>query len=538
MPRVPIVTSDVDTWGTVLNAYLAVAHNIDGSLKSVRSVTDSGAVGNGAANDAAAIQAAIDASTAAGGGIVHVPPGVYNVGTNLLLKANVILRGAGRFATRIVYTGATGSSTLFVNGVAGWGVQDLALQAPTNVDFCVPLQVTTSTNGRISNIRTVGGTHAGVQISTSCYRIQCSELFITGVQHNAASTGGVGLWLFKDITDCQFDNVYIESTHGQGLSLDAGTSDGLGIVVQRNSLTNVTLRNVNSFIPTNKAVEIEGAQRNTITNLLVDGAGAGGVDCAGILFNRDQAGVSSDQNVISNFELRSLTGTGINIFGGSGNVFDDGVITVFNTNNTATSQAITVQDTAGFGGSDANDNRFSNIRIDNAGGGTYLYAVAFAATSTRHAQRNIFRSIQYGAPTTAIVSNFSASVNVPLAGASRNVVEYPVAGSPTLTDGGNSGAGASWALATESDDLAGVVTATLPTPSGIGGLVRVTFGRPMLTVPRSVVVSPFGSTDAIAQAAASARPYVKSVDATGFTIGVATAPLNAAVLSFAYYVTL
>jgi hypothetical protein len=69
-------------------------------------VLDFGADPTGAANSAAAIQAAIDAAFAAGGGDVWLPAGVYNTGTTpLLLKSMVVLRGDG--GQRHGYDGST-----------------------------------------------------------------------------------------------------------------------------------------------------------------------------------------------------------------------------------------------------------------------------------------------------------------------------------------------------------------------------------------------------------------------------------------------
>ncbi len=55
-----------------------------------------GAVRDGATNDTAACQAAIDAAVAAGGGVVYFPAGTYSVDTLKVNGSKVTLRGAGR----------------------------------------------------------------------------------------------------------------------------------------------------------------------------------------------------------------------------------------------------------------------------------------------------------------------------------------------------------------------------------------------------------------------------------------------------------
>jgi polygalacturonase len=66
-------------------------------------VRDHGAVGDGVANDTAALQAAIDAVPAAGG-TVYLPTGQYNVTDKLTLRSNLTLLGDGDGASLIQQT--------------------------------------------------------------------------------------------------------------------------------------------------------------------------------------------------------------------------------------------------------------------------------------------------------------------------------------------------------------------------------------------------------------------------------------------------
>jgi hypothetical protein len=69
-----------------------------------------GALGNGVANDTAALQSALDTCRLAGGGVVYLPPGVYLVqmpvagGYALGVGTNTVVIGAGRDATIIRLT--------------------------------------------------------------------------------------------------------------------------------------------------------------------------------------------------------------------------------------------------------------------------------------------------------------------------------------------------------------------------------------------------------------------------------------------------
>lgn len=67
---------------------------------------DYGAVGDGSTDDTTAIQAALDAADAAGGGIVFFPLGDYKITTALTLYPGVTLQGVSYLASRIMVTGA------------------------------------------------------------------------------------------------------------------------------------------------------------------------------------------------------------------------------------------------------------------------------------------------------------------------------------------------------------------------------------------------------------------------------------------------
>ena len=78
-------------------------------------VKDFGAVGDGAADDKVAFQAAFDA-----GSPVYMPPGTYKISGVLNLPADLTLIGAGRFETTINFTDA-GTADIFLRGGAGNG---------------------------------------------------------------------------------------------------------------------------------------------------------------------------------------------------------------------------------------------------------------------------------------------------------------------------------------------------------------------------------------------------------------------------------
>lgn len=102
----PPTAGDIN-WDVPLNAALVALENavtatetststLRGAVFNVKDATY-GAVGNGSTNDTTAVQSAINAASAAGGGIVYFPPGTYP--GNWTVPVNVNLVGSGRRAT-------------------------------------------------------------------------------------------------------------------------------------------------------------------------------------------------------------------------------------------------------------------------------------------------------------------------------------------------------------------------------------------------------------------------------------------------------
>lgn len=96
-----------------------------------------GAVGDGATDDTAAIQAAIDAAAADGGGTVFVPVGNFLISSPLRLAAGVYLRGASNKASRISQTNVTADAievigTSAANTKVQCGVANLYIAGPNS----------------------------------------------------------------------------------------------------------------------------------------------------------------------------------------------------------------------------------------------------------------------------------------------------------------------------------------------------------------------------------------------------------------------
>lgn len=96
-----------------MNPTVAVAAPT-GNFTVYNAKTDFGATGNGTTDDTVAIQNALNAAQAGGGGIVLLPPGVYLISSALLVPSGVQLWGHGMSATTIKQASNRGNDSYMI----------------------------------------------------------------------------------------------------------------------------------------------------------------------------------------------------------------------------------------------------------------------------------------------------------------------------------------------------------------------------------------------------------------------------------------
>jgi len=162
-----LVAADIpDLSGTYLTSAAAAAE-----YASVFNVRGYGAIGNGSTDDTAAIQAAIDAAFAAGGGVVWFPQGIYKTTNTIIVKSGVSVRGAGR-GSAILRPAAGAYAGVVVNGATIYAT--LAMVSVTRASVA-SLTVDHATNSTTSNgiAITVDGAGTAAQ---HCTIVDCEVL--------------------------------------------------------------------------------------------------------------------------------------------------------------------------------------------------------------------------------------------------------------------------------------------------------------------------------------------------------------------------
>jgi hypothetical protein len=258
-------------------------------FQSVVSVKDFGATGDGTTDDTTAIQAAVDAVGAAGGGTVFFPAGTYLVSNGnpgaaswdnevaiWVTDNEVYLRGAGVGATKIklkdsgnahvIKFGQRVSATVTV---AGGGVSDLEI------------------DGNRTNQATPNDTddhYQGIDVATGSSRIHLERLYIHDCTY-------YGIGFQRDtFIDCLVSDVVIENTGADGLDFKNDTSTGKGNHIRNIRVSNFgilsALTNAQAGLDLRSGITLNGAHVSGMTSA---------TDLNGIRLHYDGDGSSLDE---------------------------------------------------------------------------------------------------------------------------------------------------------------------------------------------------------------------------------------------------
>jgi hypothetical protein len=246
-----------------LDSIVGAAPAVTGKVSKgelVFNVKDYGAVGNGVADDYAAILAAMTAAGSAGGGVVYFPPGTYKraSGVDFDLPSGVRWKGAGSGSTKILQAIWNGTGLVHTVGNFNQGAASWSALLPLTVDVARQSNTLTvsstagilrgdllwigrpdvavggdSTIGEFIRVKSVdSGTqitiwgHLGAAYSASNSGIKTTGLFKNGVGvagmtfvNTAPDTTSLSMLMFNGCVDVTIDDVVIQGCGYTGLGL-------------------------------------------------------------------------------------------------------------------------------------------------------------------------------------------------------------------------------------------------------------------------------------------------------------------------------
>lgn len=255
-------------------------------MPTLFNVEDFGAVGDGVTDDTAALQAAIDAAAAAGGGEVYVPAGTYSLTADpgesaLLLRANVFISGESAASSVLRLAAGSGAVDGIIRAVGDHvGASRLTLDG--NRD---------NHSGRVTGW--VGDGHDQVTIDSvratnaSGYgfdlRGQVSDLDFRG---NLAFRNGLDGVVANGLSASHWVDNGAVSNDGDGFDI-AGDVQMVDTVARLNGANGVTLRQSAAGTPDMLSGEVLG---NGAAGVLVTGAQGFSLSYLQVLSNQ-QAGI-------------------------------------------------------------------------------------------------------------------------------------------------------------------------------------------------------------------------------------------------------
>ncbi len=327
-------------------------------------VKDYGAVGDGVTDDTAAIQAAVDAAAAAGGGQVYVPSGTYIVSGGeeasdgcIMLKSNVYMYGDGMGETTLkLADGSNQEITGIVRSAYGEETHDFGL---SNLTIDGNRDNTTGkvdgwfngyipgAEGQDSNV-----TLDGVEIlNCSGYGFDPHEQTVNMVIENCVSHGnGLDGFVADYLIDSTFINnvAYDNDRHGFNIVTSTNSfslvdnvaygNSGGGIVVQRGSEdipspTDITITGGAVYDNAAEGILIKMSNDVTISGVDIHNNGSAGIRLYGssdVTVVDNTLTANGQSNPVPEIIIQSYddsTGVSGDFYAGSGNVIESNTIT-------------------------------------------------------------------------------------------------------------------------------------------------------------------------------------------------------------------
>lgn len=313
MARLPTVGGDNGSWGTVLNEFLSVGLNTDGTLKTdYYNATDYGAGPDASsAANLTAINEAITAASDAGGGTVYLPAGTYSISNSIVMKSNVSLKGDG-FSTIIQQASDSSNSIGIINDDTTNGNDDIVLS-----NFV--LDCNSGNRG--------GATNVGIRMIASdanaCERIVISNVFVKNVPYAAMQLMNCQ---YLNVTDCRIENtvrdgltVWFNSRYvtinnlickdvrDDCIALNSEADGHTGAQIKFASITNAVLAQA-SDATLGGGVRIAGAEDVSLTNIVVEYSQGWGLSIEGGYIS--ESGLQSKRISVSSIVIKSSGSAG------------------------------------------------------------------------------------------------------------------------------------------------------------------------------------------------------------------------------------
>jgi hypothetical protein len=339
----------------------AVATNVEAKLAQTVSVKDFGAVGNGVVDDTVAIQAAIDAIAALGGGYIYFTTGTYKVTESIILKNgcglvsdnsaeiyapavnfnNTDLSITNRYGTNAVVINASGLTTASYTPISNVSIKNLKITSEVTDGRVVrAIAARNVVNLKISGCEISGfPVGCGICLATISGASFINNNYVHDFTSNAVWTS------LPQITAIEVDNDVINSIATVDLDITGNNirnitvgatiiaswgyqTDGINVArttASRVRITNNNIKNVgegidyfaiNGVIANNTISDVyifgikllHGASRNIVSNNNIENAGLAGITIQGSTI----VGVGDTQwniissNVIDNIDASSV----------------------------------------------------------------------------------------------------------------------------------------------------------------------------------------------------------------------------------------